>query len=84
MVEKTRKAILDILRKHPEGLTVAKISSLLKISRITATKYIERLIGEGMIYEKKIGVYRLLFLRERFLESIKEEKIIRKLKKKLR
>jgi hypothetical protein len=54
------------------------------LSRITTTKYVERLLGEGRIYERKVGVYRLLFSKERLLETVKEEKIIKKLKEKLK
>jgi hypothetical protein len=76
--------IIEILREHPEGLTIQKLSSSIKMSRITTTKYVERLIGEGKITERKIGVYRLLFSKERFLEALREGKIIEKLKKKMK
>jgi DNA-binding IclR family transcriptional regulator len=83
-MEKSKQHILNILKNHPEGLTIQKLSTLTKLSRITTTKYVERLLGEGRIYERKVGVYRLLFSKERLLETVKEEKIIKKLKEKLK
>jgi len=76
--------ILKLLKDHPEGVTIQKLSKLAKMSRITATKYVHELIGEGKILERKIGVARLMFSKQRFLEVIREEDIIKKLRKKLR
>jgi predicted transcriptional regulator len=85
MKKRSKKELLiKILKNHPEGLTIQKLASLAKMSRITATKYVERLIGEGKIVERKIGIYRLLFLKERFLETMSEKEIIEKIKKKLK
>lgn len=79
-----KKIILRILKKHPEGLTIQKIAKLSGMSRITVTKYIHELIGEGRIHERKVGMARLLYLKERFLEIVKEEEVIKKLRKKLK
>jgi Fic family protein len=78
-----KKIILDKLNEHPEGLTIQRVSDLTEMSRLTATKYIHELIGEGKIREMKIGVARLLFSKERFLKTVKEEEVIEKLKEKL-
>lgn len=80
----SKKGIVDVLKKHPEGLTIGKIAKLANMSRITATKYIQELIGERKIYERRIGVARLLFLKERFVGRVEEERIIKKIKKTLR
>lgn len=80
----SKKNIVDVLKKHPEGLTIGKIAKLSKMSRITATKYISELIGERKIHERRIGVARLLFLKERFIKRVDEEKIIKKIRGKLR
>ncbi len=79
-----KKIILKTLNEHPEGLTIQKVANLTKMSRLTATKYIHELIGEGRIHERKIGVARLLFSKEKFLKTVKEEKVIEKLKKRLK
>jgi predicted transcriptional regulator len=84
MLKKDSKSIIiGILKKHPEGLTIQKVAKLSGMSRITVTKYIHELIGEGRIHERKVGMARLLFLKERFLEIVKEEEVIKKLRKKL-
>jgi len=76
--------ILEILNKQSEGLTIQQLSKIARMSRITTTKYIHELIGEGKIRERKIGIYRILFSKERFLKSVEENKILDKLKKKLK
>ena len=76
-----KKLILETLKKHPEGLTLQKISELTKMSRLTATKYVHELIGSGIIYQRKVGIAKLCYLKERFARLIKEEEVIEKLKK---
>jgi len=79
---KPKKTIMKLLDEHPEGLTIQKVANITKMSRLTATKYIHELLGEGRIRERKVGVARLLFSKERFIKSVKEEQIIKKLKEK--
>lgn len=79
-----KEIILKILREHPDGLTIQEISKLGKMSRITATIYIHELLGEGKIVERKIGAYRLLYLKEKYLETVKEKEIIEKIKEKIK
>lgn len=84
MKKQPKKAIIEILIKHPEGLTLEKIAKLTGMSRLTATKYVHELLGEGKVYQRKVGMAKLCYLRERFVRVLKEEKVIEKLKKKLR
>jgi len=77
---KPKKTIMKLLDDHPEGLTIQRVANLTKMSRLTATKYIHELLGEGKIRERKVGVARLLFSKEKFIKSVKEEEIIKKLK----
>jgi len=79
---KPKRTIMNLLDGHPEGLTIQKVANLSRMSRLTATKYIHELLGEGRIRERKVGVARLLFSKERFIKSIKEEEILKKLKEK--
>jgi len=79
-----RKVILEILKMHPEGLTIQKISKLSGMSRLTATKYIHEMLGAGIIYQRKVGVAKLCYLKERFLQEVKQEEILEKLKKRLK
>ena len=78
--KKPKKTIINLLDEHPEGLTIQKVADLTRMSWLTATKYIHELLGEGKIRERKVGVARLLFSKERFIKSVKEEEIIKKLK----
>lgn len=53
------------------------------MSRLTATKYVHELIGAGIIYQRKVGVAKLCYLKERFVRSIKQEEILEKIRKRL-
>ncbi|MEM5793255.1 MAG: helix-turn-helix domain-containing protein [Candidatus Aenigmatarchaeota archaeon] len=78
-----KETIFEVLRRHPEGLTLQKIAEMTKMSRITATKYVHELIGEGKVYQRQVGVAKLCYPTERFIISVKEDEIIKKIKKKL-
>jgi len=78
-----RKVIVDILRAHPEGLTIQKIAKLSGMSRLTATKYIHELLGAGIIYQRKVGVAKLHYLKDRYMQIVKEEELLQKIKEKL-
>lgn len=73
--------ITEVLKKHPEGLTLQKIAQLTNMSRLTATKYIHELIGSGIVYQRKVGVAKLCYLKERYIKLVKEEDILEQLKK---
>jgi predicted transcriptional regulator len=79
-----KKTIVEILKKHPEGLTLQRVAVLSAMSRLTATKYIHELMGEGVIYQRKVGIAKLCYLKERFARLVKEEEIIDKLEKELK
>jgi len=78
-----KKTIIETLKKHPEGLTLQKISELTDMSRLTATKYVHELMGGGIIYQRKVGIAKLCYLKERFTRVVKEEELLEKLKEKL-
>ena len=77
-----KKLIVEMLKKHPQGLTLHKIAILTKMSRLTATKYVHELMGEGKIYQRNVGMAKLCYLKERFVHLVKQEEVIEKLKKK--
>ena len=79
-----KDTIQKVIDVHPEGLTIQKVSDLVGMSRLTATKYIHELIGEGRIYERRIGAARVLYSKERFMKLVKEEEIIQKIKEKMK
>jgi DNA-binding IclR family transcriptional regulator len=78
-----KKLIIDTLKRHPEGLTLQRISNLTNMSRLTATKYVHELIGEGKIYQRSVGMAKLCYLKERFAQLVKQEEVIEKLKEKM-
>jgi len=79
-----KKMIVDVLKKHPEGLTLQKIANLTSMSRLTATKYVHELLGQGIIYQRKVGIAKLCYLKEKYTRMIKEDEVIEALKKKFK
>ncbi|MFH8080883.1 MAG: helix-turn-helix domain-containing protein [Candidatus Aenigmatarchaeota archaeon] len=76
-----KQAIIEVLKKHPEGLTLQKIAQLTNMNRLTVTKYVHELIGAGMIYQRKVGVAKLCYLKEKYIKLVREEEVLEKLKK---
>ncbi len=59
-----KQGIIETLRTHPEGLTIASLSELMGINRMTTSKYIYGLTSEELIYQRKIGPAKLCMLKE--------------------
>jgi len=59
-----REKVIDILKEHPEGLTILNISKILGMNRITVSKYVYGLISEKIIHQRKIGPAKLCCLKE--------------------
>lgn len=81
--EEIKERIINLLRKHPGGLTIKDIANALKFHRQTVTKYILELKGAGVIIRKRVGSATLHYLKEKYVQRVTEEKIIEELKKKL-
>ncbi len=81
MENQIEKKIIQILRKNPEGLTIVDIAKRLKIHRHTVSKYIYGLARAGIVYQRRIGVVSICYLKERFVEEIRERDSIEKLKR---
>ena len=56
------KRIVQLLKKHPQGLTITDISNFLGLNRNTVTKYIYELSGAGVIVQRRIGAAKLCYL----------------------
>ena len=65
VVKNTRDKIVDVLKKHPEGLMILDISRLIGVSRVTVSKYIYVLTLEGVVVQRRIGAAKLCFLGRR-------------------
>ena len=73
-----RTLIINILRKHPDGLTITSIAELAGMHRHTATKYVYELKGAGVINERDVGSAKLCYLREGLSRS-EERKVVDRL-----
>ncbi len=60
-----REKIIKILRKRPEGLTTVEIAEEIGMSRHTVTKYVYQLLGESLIFQRRVGTAKLCYLRMR-------------------
>jgi len=56
--------ILEILRKYRWGLTSKEISDRTGVSRITISKYLERMRADGVVDFRRIGAYKIWYVRE--------------------
>lgn len=85
MIDKNhvKERIKKVLSEHPEGLPILEIARLVGMHRHTVTKYVYELIGAGIIYQREVGTAKLCYLKEKFVESVKEKEILEKLKKRL-
>jgi len=41
------------------------------------------LIGEGKIYQRKVGIAKLCYAKERFVDMVNQKEVLEKLKKKM-
>jgi len=57
-----RDRVLNILKKHPEGLTIKDISIEVGMTRHAVTKYIYQLLGEKLIRQREVGTAKLCYL----------------------
>jgi predicted transcriptional regulator len=81
--ETKKEIIVKVLRENPDGLTIQGVSKKGKMSRITATIYLHELLGEKKVLERKIGAYRMFFLKDKYLEPVSKKEIVDKIKKSL-
>lgn len=59
----TKKLIIEILKEHPEGLILMDVAKYISVNRFTAAKYVYGLIGEGLVYQRKVGTSKLCYLK---------------------
>jgi predicted transcriptional regulator len=57
-----RDRILNILKNHPEGLTIKDIAGEIGMTRHSVTKYIYQLLGEKSIRLRDVGTAKLCYL----------------------
>ncbi len=59
MVKSKKELVVELLKKHKEGLTVIETARLLKISRNTVAVVLAELKGAGLIWIRNIGMAKL-------------------------
>jgi len=62
MNKSKKQLVIDILVKNTDGLTIAEISSLLKISRNTSSVALAELKGANLIRIRSVGMAKLHYL----------------------
>lgn len=70
--ENNKNLILDVLKQHPEGLTISSIAEKSGLHRHTSRKYVNELIDKGEVIQRFVGVARLCYLN--CVNEVKEEK----------
>ena len=63
--ESEQERIISILRSYPKGLTIDEVSRLLSISRATAGKYLNSMIGSGQAELRELGRAKLFYISQR-------------------
>lgn len=56
--------IIRTLSRHPEGLTIQNLADEIKVSRHTIIRYLSELVGEGLVYRRKVGSATLHYLKD--------------------
>jgi len=79
--EEIRQKILQTIADHPEGLAISHIANITRFHRHTVTRYIENLIGAGVIYQRDLGTVKLHYLSKKLPE--KERLLLEKLNSKV-
>ena len=57
-----RERVINILISNPQGITIAGISEILKVTRHTVTITLAELYGERMITIRRVGMCKLIYL----------------------
>jgi len=68
-----KEKIIEVLSKHPEGLTFTQIAKEVGVHRHTITKYIYELKGEGTVFVRDLKTLKLCYLKKDFQGSDKNE-----------
>ena len=64
-----KKKIIEVLSKHPEGLTFTQIAREVGMHRHTITKYVYELKGEGIVFVRDLKTLKLCYLKKHFKDS---------------
>ncbi|MBI2084464.1 MAG: helix-turn-helix transcriptional regulator [Candidatus Aenigmarchaeota archaeon] len=62
--ENFRNKLVEVLKEHPEGLTIEDLAKVTDAHRQTATKHILWLEGAGLVYRRRVGAATLCYLKK--------------------
>lgn len=79
-----KEKIVEILFKHPEGLSINEISDYVGSHRHTVNKYIHELIGAGIVHQRDFGIIKLHYLSVVFGHNIPRKTILEKIKRQIK
>jgi predicted transcriptional regulator len=72
-----KELIINALREHPEGLMLVEIAKLTGMNRLTVTKYVHELMGNGSVFQKEAAAAKICYLKEIFETKEKNLKAMR-------
>jgi lambda repressor-like predicted transcriptional regulator len=61
--------VIDLLNAKTQGITIALLSEKLNVSRDTMISVLAKMHGKKLILVKKIGLAKLIFLKEKVLDE---------------
>ena len=67
--EEIKKKLIEVLKEHPEGLTIIDIAKILGFHRQTVSKYILVLEASGVIRKRIVGPAKLHYLNDKILKE---------------
>ncbi|MFH0897149.1 MAG: NEW3 domain-containing protein [Candidatus Bathyarchaeota archaeon] len=59
--ENPKNLIMDVLKQHPEGLTISSIAEMSGLHRHTSRKYVNELISAGEVMQRLVGMAKLCY-----------------------
>ena len=57
--DKRESLVLELLKRHPEGLSIDEISAHIGVSQLTGGRILDRMVLKGLIVRRKIGTAKL-------------------------
>jgi len=70
-----RERILEVLSKHPEGLTLTQIAKELGVHRHTITKYVYQLEGAHVVVMRDLKTLKLCYLKKNLENNVENSKV---------
>jgi PAS domain S-box-containing protein len=69
LIRQTTAKIIDLLKEHPQGLSITEIVKKIDINRNTAGRYLENLLVSGQVEMRHFGMAKIYALSNRIPQS---------------